>query len=383
MKINRHNYEEYFILYMDNELSSDDRRMVEAFVVQHPDLKEELELLQQFKLEPDTAVTYAGKEELMKMNGSSPVTLTNYDEWLVLYIDNELTAGQKIKVEKFLAENPAINAELSLYKRSKLQPETIVFANKESLYRKEEKVRRITPIWWRVAAAVLLVIVGTTVILVNNKSKGDKKDDLATTTPGTEKKTTPVQQPEQTNTENPVAVVKEQDLVTPDNTNTNSEAVKQPNNAVAVKNNNTVPKNKTQENLVIQPKKEETAIAVNNNNKPNNNLPKPTNNPYINDNNATGERVIASVSDPVNNTKKNDVLTKTNVTTPKVQPSDNIVAASFTNNDDQLNEQPDGKKNKLRGFFRKITRTFEKRTNMEATDDDGKLLVAGLAIKLK
>ena len=69
MNINRHNYEEYFILYMDNELSSDDRRMVEAFIVQHPDLKEELELLQQFKLEPDTAITYNGKEELMKLNG--------------------------------------------------------------------------------------------------------------------------------------------------------------------------------------------------------------------------------------------------------------------------------------------------------------------------
>jgi hypothetical protein len=45
MNINRHNYEEYFILYMDNELDSDDRRMVEAFVLQHPDLKEELDIL--------------------------------------------------------------------------------------------------------------------------------------------------------------------------------------------------------------------------------------------------------------------------------------------------------------------------------------------------
>ena len=32
MKLNRNNYEEYFILYMDNELDSDDRREVEAFV---------------------------------------------------------------------------------------------------------------------------------------------------------------------------------------------------------------------------------------------------------------------------------------------------------------------------------------------------------------
>ncbi|OSZ80954.1 hypothetical protein CAP36_06870 [Chitinophagaceae bacterium IBVUCB2] len=379
MSINRHNYEEYFILYMDNELGSDDRRMVEAFIAQHPDLKEELELLQQFKLEPDAAVTYSGKEELMKMNGSGPVTLTNYDEWLVLYIDNELTAEQRNNVEKFLTENPALTAELSLYKRSKLQPETIVFDDKRSLYRKEEeKVRRLAPLWWRVAAAVLLVIIGTTVVLVNNKSKNNG-DDIATTTPGSGKTTTPVQSlPEQTATENPVAIIEEKNIVVPANTTTKSDAGKQANNAVAVKNNNSVPKNKIQDNLVTPLKKEETAIAVTGNK--DNNLPKPLNNPYINNN--TSEKAIASVDVPAKNTQRNDVLTKTDVTTTKLQPSNDIVAASFTNTNEQL-EEPDGKKNKLRGFFRKVTRTFEKRTNMDATDDDGKLLVAGLAIKLK
>ena len=54
MNINHHNYEEYFILYMDNELGSDARRMVEAFVQQHPELKGELDLLLQYKLVPDT-----------------------------------------------------------------------------------------------------------------------------------------------------------------------------------------------------------------------------------------------------------------------------------------------------------------------------------------
>jgi hypothetical protein len=48
--------------------------------------------------------------------------------------------------------------------------------------------------------------------------------------------------------------------------------------------------------------------------------------------------------------------------------------------DDEQNEP--GRKNKLRGFFRKITRTFEKTTNMKATDDEDRLLVGGLAIRL-
>ena len=99
MNINRHNYEEFFILYMDNELCPEDRRMVETFVQQHPDLKEELDMLLQYKLVPDTDIRFEGKEELLKDNGHPPITQGNYDEWLSLYIDDELSAEQKTRVE--------------------------------------------------------------------------------------------------------------------------------------------------------------------------------------------------------------------------------------------------------------------------------------------
>ena len=100
MNINHHNYEEYFILYMDNELSSDERRQVETFVQQHPDLKEELDLLLQYKLIPDTDIVFKGKKELMVpvavgIDGSTTISISNYEEWLILYMDNELSSEQK------------------------------------------------------------------------------------------------------------------------------------------------------------------------------------------------------------------------------------------------------------------------------------------------
>src|SRR5690606_20592947 len=158
MQINRHNYEEFFILYMDNELDMEGRRRVEEFVALHPDLKDELELLQQFKLQPDTDITFTGKEELLRINGETPVTLTNYEEWFTQYTDNELNAAQRKAVEEFVEKNPSTAKDLLIFQRTKLQPENIVFADKASLYR-SEKERRVVPIrWWRVAAAAVLVI---------------------------------------------------------------------------------------------------------------------------------------------------------------------------------------------------------------------------------
>ena len=166
---------------MDNELSSNDRRMVEAFIQTNPDLKDELDTLLQYKLEPDSTIIYNRKEELLipLVNGikeEAAISLQNYEEWLVLYTDNELSPAQRIQVENFVATTPAAQKEFEWLQKSKVQPDiAIVFANKKVLYRKEEKVRALPPRWWRyAAAAVLLLATGlASVIIINNKSNGE------------------------------------------------------------------------------------------------------------------------------------------------------------------------------------------------------------------
>ncbi|MBC7875356.1 MAG: hypothetical protein H7Y01_15250 [Ferruginibacter sp.] len=381
MMITRHNYEEYFILYMDNELSSDHRRLVEAFVQLHPDLKEELDLLLQYKLVPDTAIVFNNKEELMipevagTGNNISPVTLSNYEEWLVLYIDNELTGEQKISVEQFIGAHPSIKEELALLQRTQLREEKIVFPGKAVLYRKEEKVKSMPVRWWRVAAAaVLLLGIGITTALVVNKRSSGNKGEIVKGNPGQEKTNTPIPviTPVLPNTpvnENSVADNIKQ-VVTP----VEKQAVNNVNNNIAVKQNNSPAKNKLPVRITPLPVKEEPVIA---NNKPSNDLPKPLNNPNSNKNIVTNKD-IANI--PEKTIKQQAPLTNPVVTTQNPQSSD-IVTASFNADDAEL-DQPSGKKGKLRGFFRKVTRTFEKRTDIDATDDN-KLLVAGLSFKLK
>ncbi len=376
MNINRHNYEEFFILYLDNELSSEDRSMVEAFVQNHPDLKEELDTLFQFKLEPDTNIVFEGKEELMMMGSNIAINNNNYEEWLTLYIDNELTKDQKNAVDQFIKANPAVAAELALLQRTKLQPETIVFADKQSLYRREEKVRRIPVLWWRAVAAVLILALGLTTFFVLNKKPSAEKEQVATVTGNEEKNNTkeiPVlvkenNQPEQK--------IEEQKTPLQQVTN-NAENVfaQQKNNTTESKkgNNGTVSKLKE---IIPAPLKNDEDVLAENNNKPTNNLPQPINP------NRTATADVAS-----NNNKTIEVptsLTNSKVTNTNTSPSDYTNASFDPNkNSDDVLDQSTGKKSKLRGFFRKVTRTFEKRTNIDPTDDEERLLVGGLAIRLK
>src|ERR1044071_1457499 len=90
MKIDRHNYEEFFLLYVDNELTTEQKELVDQFVLQNPDLAIELEILQQTTLTVDESVVFDGKESLLRKEADSLINLSNYEEYLISYIDNEL-----------------------------------------------------------------------------------------------------------------------------------------------------------------------------------------------------------------------------------------------------------------------------------------------------
>jgi len=373
-KITRHNYEEFFLLYVDNELSSEDRSMVEEFVKLHPDLKEELELLSQFKFTPDNDIVFENKEELLKVNGETPAS---YEESLLSYIDNELTAQQRIDVEQFVNANPAAKKELELLQQTKLQPETIVFTNKESLYRKEEKVRSLPVRWWRAAAAILILALGLTTALVLNNKSTDGEEPVAKN-PGTQQPT-----PADNKVDQPVkeAMADNNNSITPANPESSTGKDDKQSVVPAYAQKNSVPEkeNKQTEKIIRPinnplPAQKEEAVMATNNNKPTNNLPTPDNNPYVNGENP----VVAKVNTP---NEKMEIKNIPAVTNQPAPPS-NIIQASYNNNQEEL-VQNDGKKNKLRGLFRKAARTFEKRTDIDPTDDDNRLLVGGFAIKLK
>lgn len=363
MIIDRHNYEEFFILYTDNELSTEDRARVESFVQANPDLAEELAMFQQAKLIPDTDLSFEHKESLLMATNSS-ISLHNYEEWLLLYVDNELSVEEKAAVEKFVALTPAAKTELELLLQTKTQADpAIVFVNKESLYRKEEKERRIIPLRWKLAAAavLLLAIASSVFFIFGNKTTGippgiahedavKKINSVSADTNSSEEKK---------NTSAPLITNGATDPVI-----TSTDPI-QKENTTHIENTTT---NKKKVNVPAPLPDEQPAIASTNNNP--NNLPEAryTRNMAENEN----QPIAFASPNSLTNQQQN-------------KPFGNVTPASLASLNERITteetEQPE-KKSKLRGLLRKVTRTFEKTTNIKATDENDRLLVAGLAIQL-
>lgn len=158
MNINRNNYEEYFLLYADNELSKTERKVVEIFVQENPDLKEEFSMWKLTINSPDEKVKLADKSFLIKKESSSFINEKNCEEIFVLYHDNELTDEEKGETEKFIVENPKFKAGFELIGKAKLVPEnSIVYPGKKQLYRKERSGKVISMVLWRSIAAAVLI----------------------------------------------------------------------------------------------------------------------------------------------------------------------------------------------------------------------------------
>lgn len=381
MNINRHNYETFFLLYVDKELSAADRKAVDMFVQQNPDLQIELTLLQDTVITADDIVLDK-KDWLYMEEGVSAM-----EESLLLYADNELTAADKKTIEATLATNKKARTAWSVLKQTKLQADmTVVFADKQSLYRKEAG-RVVVFRWWRVAAAAILLgfglWTGIAVYKNNNKTvtgsgelakdgKGNTVQIKNTVSPNT---TTVTTQPDE--------------RLVPENTA--STTAQKNNDAKAIENIEPGVEKRKDQNIVIP---NENTLVQNNNKTPDNNLPKPS--LQIINRNESNETKVAPVLTENNSTRvsgNNEAVVKTN---PKENPVNvnnsntdpNVTTLQVVNNktseeDNNRYLNVDGDKDKrtaLSGFLRKAKRVLERTTNVKAGDG---VKIAGFEIALK
>ena len=133
MLITRHNYEEFFLLLADGELTPAQEEMVLAYTQQHPDLAEELDLMMECRLEAEVPPIFP-KEKLLKpviWNVEEPEAI---QVQLLDLLDNELDAASKSALEKEIAENASLQLEWDiLQSHTKLEIEAAPTFPKEKI----------------------------------------------------------------------------------------------------------------------------------------------------------------------------------------------------------------------------------------------------------
>lgn len=366
MNINRNTYEEFFLLYVDNELSQADRREVEAFVEENPDLLAELEQLKEVVLKPEEDLSY-NKVTLFRHN--FPVTESNYEEYFVLYGDDELTREEKEYVEQFVYRHPQHQAEFELILRAKVQADnSIVFTGKESLYRHEKKNRPVVYMQWNkiAAAAVVLLFMGAFGWYFTTHNQNTKAPMASVPV----KKAVPsetIQAPELKQPEIAVIQDKQSDELTPAvNAPVQADAVKPNKNvssALAANTKKSSDKRNISSSPIVQQERSQMPLVDT----------KEVSEPKV-------ELIAANVEgkpiidEALSEEQIRGGNTKTEAVPATFENDNNVVYVANTT----VN-----KKNKLRGVFRKASRIFEKATNIDPTEGERSVRIAGFEIALK
>jgi hypothetical protein len=361
MNINRYNYEEYFLLYVDNELSAEERKQVETFVEANPDLEEELTMLKQSQLRPDTSLVLEDKSGLFKAEQHSLINLENYETFFLLYVDEELNVEERRAVEIFASQHPAQQQELEILLQARLTPdEAVVFPGKEVLYRKVGSEKVIVFTAWRIVAVAAMFILAIGIFWLNSGS-----NKIPGATSKTEQDSKKSNQEQVAQKVNPAA--------NPESKNSKELIEKEePKQNIAKVDEDQTKQNKS--NLVATKKDASRQLA-------DHFLEQP-----VADDNTIHPRMIAKVDALEVEVKgTSNVSDKTLIIDqPYEQPksNDNASLTRAEGEPDELAIGPIQTKNKFRGFFRRVTRVVEKTTHVSAGENK-RLLIGNLEIALK
>ena len=342
------NYEEYFLLYADNELTAAEKTLVHNFILAHPQLQQELDLILQTKL-PIETISLENKEELLAHNMKSIAV----DETLLLYIDNELNEGEKRAVEQKLKTDTSYLIQYELLLKTKpASPDEIIYPYKNELYRYEEK-KWFSVYWMRIAAAIIILLGMGVLVFTYQPQPGISVAEGS-------KKVQPVKElPDAVQTKTDVAV---ETKITKEVTPTMIKTGEKDDVPNVVRNLKKKPTQHQIKKEIITPliEDEQEKIVVNEVKEP--------------------EQKIISNKDA--DVASQQTINNKTVTPPLVVSLNNQTTSPVTAVQRDVVKIDNEKKSSLKGFLRKATRFIERRTNITTTNENNELLIGAVSLKL-
>jgi hypothetical protein len=183
MKINRNNYEAFFIDYLEGNL---DEKVVDDFIEflqQNPDLKEELSLFETVSIGQEE-ITFGKKENLLKEKYDIE---NEFNQAAIAKLEGDISASEKAEFENYLSAHPEKQKEAELFSKTKLQPDkSLVFSKKKKLLR--HSAGRTVLLWTSRVAAILIVALTVYIFIESNSNNQIPENQLASVEKEPEKK---------------------------------------------------------------------------------------------------------------------------------------------------------------------------------------------------
>ncbi|HEY1112744.1 MAG TPA: hypothetical protein VGE66_04260 [Chitinophagaceae bacterium] len=355
INITRSNYEDFFLLYVDGELTPEECDAVEAFAAAHPDLQEELDILLTTRLNAEPVV-FLDKQSLM----ADSMKMNNIDESLLSYIDGELKGEEKAMVEWELEHNKELQAQHQLLLKTKLDPtEKIVYPYKEELYRRTE--RSVRPLFWMRAAAVVILVSWGAFWYLDNYGSDQPGSDMAMGNAPAATIPAPITAPSV-----PTAEVTTPEAETTPSSDVSITPVYTPAEEQAVAAT-TVDANPVARTATRADYREDVTGPV----------VIAANVPVDTDPAMDRSRVETIASAPQQIINDPAVTDRTTATYNPIEvPTGDDTRGSVAREDND-------KKGSMRGFLRKTTRFIERRTGIDPTNEGDELMIGALTISLK
>lgn len=292
-KINIHNYEAYLLDFSEGNLTDELQMELELFLIQHPELDINLSDLALVVLNEES-ISFSNKNNLKK----TETDLVSEDQF-VAYIEGQLSAAEKIEIEKSCSKNPLLSKELALFQKTILTADSsIVYPNKNELKRKPKVIWFNSSTIQYAAAACVLFLIGLFVLWP--KEQANNNSNLATNSNNVIKQNITVKN------ENSIALINDQ---------SSNTIIKE--NVVGIqKSNPTIIKSQN-----IDPKNTNTLLAntLISNNSQNNNAKKDS---------------VAELPLEQNSSPKNEILIALN-SSPNVKKQNNTVVQVISENDNE------------------------------------------------
>jgi hypothetical protein len=175
MKINRNNYEAFFIDYLEGNL---DERLVDDFIEflqQNPDLKEELSLFETVSIGQEE-ITFNKKDSLFREMYDNE---NEFDRAAIARLEGDILASEKAEFENYLSTHPEKQKEVELFEKTKLQPDKkIVFGKKNRLYHRS--AGKTILLWTTRVAAVVIVALSVYIYIDKSSTENITQNQVVT-----------------------------------------------------------------------------------------------------------------------------------------------------------------------------------------------------------